>query len=314
MDQGLGVASGNALLGWIWDIKRYALHDGPGIRSTVFFKGCPLRCLWCCNPESQSFCTQICWIDRNCLGCNSCLQVCPVQAISVDERGERKIDRTLCTCCGDCASRCPGEALNLLGRQVTVDAVLREVRKDAVFFQRSGGGLTLSGGEPAAQPEFATELLHRYKVEEYGHTAIETCGYAGWPEMARMLEFTDLVLYDIKHMDSEQHRRLTGVENGLILENAIRIARAGKRLVIRVPLIPGYNDDEENVRASAEFARGLPGVEKVDILPYHRLGEPKYTRLGREYALQGILSPSPVRVEVARRLIEALGLQVRVGG
>jgi pyruvate formate lyase activating enzyme len=224
--------------GWIWDIKRYALHDGPGIRTTVFVKGCPLRCQWCCNPESQSFRPEAAWIGERCLNCGLCEQVCPHGAISHDG-GRRYVDHQLCDLCGECARRCPGEALQIMGRRVFVDEVLAEISRDSVFFSRSGGGLTISGGEPLAQPEFVAELLRRYKTEEKGlSTAVETCGHAEWPMVARVGRYTDLFLFDLKHMDPGEHFRLTGVGNRLILENAARLAESGHTLVIRLPLIP----------------------------------------------------------------------------
>lgn len=300
--------------GWIWDIKRYALHDGPGVRTTVFFMGCPLRCLWCCNPESQPLIGQLCWIENNCLNCDLCLQICPIKAISRDEQGARKIDRIRCDRCGLCVEQCPGGALSLLGRQATVEEILQEVCKDAVFFQRSQGGLTLSGGEPTVQLDFAGELLRRYKLEEYGHTAMETCGYIQWAELAPLLDFIDLVLYDIKHMDSVRHRRLTGVDNDLILRNAACIAETGKKLIVRFPLIPGYNDDSENIIRTGQFVGDLPGLKQIDLLPYHRLGETKYKRLDQEYALQGTIPPAREQIENARQILESLGIRVRVGG
>jgi pyruvate formate lyase activating enzyme len=313
MDQ--EIISHNPVMGWIWDIKKYALHDGPGIRTTIFFKGCPLRCLFCCNPESQNFYPDILWIGENCIRCNLCLEVCPTNAIFEDEKGGKRVDAELCDLCGLCVNRCPGEALNQVGRHVTVDGVLREVAKDAVFYLRSGGGLTLSGGEPTAQADFAYELLRQYKMKELGlHTAIETCGYVKWSKLAVLLEYTDLVLYDIKHMDSLQHRRMTGISNKLILQNAIQIARSHKQLIIRFPLIPGYNDNEENIRRTGEFARELPGVEEINLLPYHRLGEPKYARLGQEYTLSGMISLTPERIASIRSTMENFGLRVRIGG
>jgi pyruvate formate lyase activating enzyme len=301
--------------GWIWDIKKYSLHDGPGIRTTVFFKGCPLTCLWCCNPESQLTGPELVWFKEKCLACGLCLATCPHGAVRVDESGRRQVDRNACDYCGLCVKRCPGEAMNLTGRLMEVDEILREVAQDSAFYDRSGGGLTLSGGEPLAQAAFAAELLRRYKDGEFGaSTVVETSGAVEWEAIARVLPHTDLFLYDIKHMDSGRHRCLTGVGNERILENATRLAEAGSRLIIRFPLIPGCNDSEENVRETAEFARRLPGVEQVDILPYHRLGEPKYLRLGRKYALTGTNSASEDRVGYFRRKLESYGLRVGIGG
>ena len=302
------------VVGRIWDVKRYALHDGPGIRTTVFLKGCPLRCLWCCNPESQNRVPEFLWLEENCLGCDLCFQVCPRGAIEVID-GARRVDSARCDRCGRCIDSCPGQALTQVGRLVTVDELLREVVRDSVFFQRSGGGLTLSGGEPAAQPHFARELLRRYKTEEYGlHTAVETCGYVGWEELAGLLEYTDLVLYDIKVIDSQLHQQATGVDNRLILDNAHRIAASGKLLVIRLPLIPGYTDSEENVAAVAAYAQLLPGVEEIHLLPYHRLGEPKYRRLGRPYALEEATTYSRARAAETAEFFRRAGFRVQVGG
>lgn len=303
------------ITGLIWDIKKYAIHDGPGIRTLVFLKGCPLRCPWCCNPESQDLRLEIIWLAENCIHCSRCLDICSTHAISEEAGQKKRIDRNLCDFCGVCVNHCPNQALNLIGKRVTVDEVLKEVIEDAVFYARSGGGLTLTGGEPAAQPGFAFELLRQYKVRERGrHTALETCGFVDWPTLSHLLEYTDLVLYDIKHMDSDRHLRVTGVRNELILKNARRIAKSRSRLVIRLPLIPGFNDTEENIRRTASFASNLPGVEEIDLLPYHRLGEPKYIRLGRDYPFTGIRTLSPSRLAEIRSVVESYGLRVKIGG
>jgi pyruvate formate lyase activating enzyme len=301
--------------GLIFDIRQYTLHDGPGVRTTVFFKGCPLACLWCCNPESQAGRPELIWIRERCLGCGLCLKVCAQQALSSAGDGARSIDRERCDCCGECAERCPGEALNLLGRWVTVDEVLAEVARDALYFEASGGGMTLSGGEPLAQADFTYDLLRRYKREEKGrHTALETCGFVEWPVIARIAPEVDLFLYDLKHLDPAEHLRLTGQSNELILDNARRLAAAGHDLVIRLPLIAGFNDHREHLEAVAEFIRSLAGVRRVDLLPYHRLGEPKYRRLGKEFALGGRPALAGERLAEACEVLEARGLEVTVGG
>ena len=298
----------------IFDIRKYTIHDGPGVRVTVFLKGCPLSCLWCCNPESQNRKPELVRVAERCLGCGLCQDTCPRGVFGTAEEG-RTIERNACDGCGLCTARCPGAALTLFGRTVTVDEVLAEVARDALYFEGSGGGLTLSGGEPLAQPEFAAELLWRYRHEEKGrHTAIETCGYVEWPVLERVAPLVDLFLYDIKTVDPEVHAQLTGRDNGVILENARRLTRAGHRLNLRFPLIEGINDSPENVAATAEFARSLPGVTQIDLLPYHRLGEPKYRRLGRDYALQGRPTLPGERVARARAILESHGLTVDVGG
>jgi pyruvate formate lyase activating enzyme len=304
-----------AASGLVWDIRRYTLHDGPGIRTAVFFKGCPLGCLWCANPEAQARGAELLWIKERCLACDLCRGTCPHWAISLDDNGEPHFDRELCDLCGLCTMRCPGGAMNLVGREMTVDEVLQEVMRDEGFYMRSGGGLTLSGGEPLAQPGFAAAILERYKVEERGrHTTVETCGHAAWEALAPLVPFTDLFLFDVKHMDGAEHRRLTGAGNELILDNAARLAASSSALVIRLPLVPGCNDSDDNVRRTAEFARSLQGVTRIDILPYHRLGEPKYARLGRTCPLAGTAVPTGDTLARASAIIEEAGLTVRIGG
>ncbi len=299
--------------GLIWDIKRYTLHDGPGIRTTVFFKGCPLSCIWCCNPESQGLVAELTWIRERCLGCGLCSQICPTDAVETGKDGEKSVDPTRCNLCEQCAVKCPGEAMNVLGHLKTVTEVLSEVAKDDVFFQRSGGGLTLSGGEPLAQAEFATELLRRYKTEQAGHTAVETCGQGPWESFKKILPYTDLFLFDLKHFDPVVHSRLTGADNQIILANATRLAESSPNLIFRLPLIPGYNDDPENLKRTAEFVNKLR-IQRLDLLPYHRLGEPKYRRLKRFYPLEGIRSLTDKETAKARWILEQAGLKVRLGG
>jgi pyruvate formate lyase activating enzyme len=301
--------------GLIFDIRKYSLHDGPGVRTTVFFKGCPLECRWCCNPESQAGRPELVWVGERCLACDLCLSACEKEALSSAAAGGKTIDRERCDCCGVCARRCPGEALNLIGRRVTVEEVLDEVTRDALYFEASGGGLTLSGGEPLAQPEFAAELLRRYKHEEKGgHTAVETCGFVAWPVIERVAPDVDLFLYDLKHLDPDEHRRLTGQDNRLVLDNARRLAAAGLGLVMRLPLIAGVNDRREQLEAAADFILSLPGVRRLDLLPYHRLGEPKYRRLGKAYALQGEPALTGETVARAVDILAAKGLEVTIGG
>ncbi|MEJ5359513.1 MAG: glycyl-radical enzyme activating protein [Desulfobacterales bacterium] len=301
--------------GLVFDIRGFSLHDGPGIRTTVFFKGCPLRCLWCCNPESQQAHPETVWIAERCVGCNRCLEVCTLQAIRPSEDGARLIDPARCDGCGRCVPACPGMALQVFGRRVTVAEVLAEAARDALYAEHSGGGLTLSGGEPLGQPEFALELLRRYRTEEKGaHTAIETSGEADWGILETLLPVVDLFLYDLKHVDPAVHRRLTGRGNERVLENARRLAAAGAELVIRIPLVDGMNDDAPALAATADFVASLRSVRRVDLLPYHRLGEPKYRRLGRRYALEGKPACPPRRVEEVCAFFTGRGFEVRVGG
>ncbi len=301
--------------GVVWDIRKYSLHDGPGIRTTVFLKGCPLSCRWCCNPESQVAAPEITWIRERCLSCDTCLHACERDAISVDRSGRRHVDRVRCDLCEECAKRCPGGSMTIVGRARSVDDVLREVGQDAIFYSRSGGGLTLSGGEPLAQAAFAAELLRRYKADYVGyHTTVETCGEAAWEDVALVAPHVDLFLYDIKHMDAFEHRRLTGAGNERILENAARLAASGASLVVRMPVVPDRNDDEENLRRTADFALSVLQVDRIDLLPYHRLGEPKYSRLGRSYYLADVPAAGDGQIAAARRVLESCGMRVRVGG
>ena len=301
--------------GIVWDIRKYSIHDGPGIRTTVFLKGCPLACRWCCNPESQAPAPDITWFGEKCSACGTCVQACTRDAVIVDRSGRRRIDRARCDACGECVAACPGGAMTLVGRPMSVDEVLREVAQDAIFYNRSGGGLTVSGGEPLAQPAFTAELLRRYKADYVGsHTTLETCGEAAWEQVALVAPHVNLFLYDIKHMDTLEHRQQTGAGNERVLENAARLAAAGAALVVRLPLVPGMNDGEENLRRTAGFVRSVLRLDRVDVLPYHRLGEPKYSRLGRAYQLAGHPPASQEQVASACSILEACGMRVHVGG
>lgn len=267
--------------GRVFDIKHYAVHDGPGIRITIFLKGCPLNCVWCHSPESQSMSSEILINQEKCIGCGNCVKACPVDAV----KGPGKIDREACNACGACAEVCYANAIEIIGEEKTIEQVLAEVEKDRELLMVSGGGVTLSGGEPMAQPEFTIELLKHLKQKGY-HTALDTSGYTPWVTLKQALEYTDLVLYDLKHMDSSKHQQYTGVKNELILENLDRISGHGKRIWVRVPLIPGVNDDEEHIKTLIEYVRDL-NVERTFFLPYHEIGVPKYEALNRVYNYSG---------------------------
>ena len=296
-------------LGLIFNIQRFSIHDGPGIRTTVFFKGCPLRCRWCSNPESWHNYLEIVTNDLKCTRCGKCQQVCPTEAITVDRRG-RRINRSKCNSCLECAEVCPTGAIAVTGSYMTLEQVIDEVGRDKLFYENSGGGVTLSGGESLMQWEFAIELLKQCKARDF-HTALDTCGYASWDVLDKVLDYTDLALYDIKHMDPEQHRRGTGKGNRLILENARKTA-AKVRTWIRVPLIPGYNSSEENLRKTASFASEI-GAEKVSLLPYHIWGEAKWARLGRRYTMKESPSTSDEFVAECQRIVEDVGPMATIG-
>jgi pyruvate formate lyase activating enzyme len=264
--------------GVVFNIQRYSIHDGPGIRTTVFLKGCPLRCFWCQNPESQKTRPEVFLKKSACLLCGRCVAACPEGASSIVD-GICVIDRKKCSGCGTCVEVCSNDARTLMGRWASVDEVMSEVLRDKRFYANSGGGVTLSGGDPTAQPRFALALLQACKAAGL-HTAIETCGCTSWRVFSRLLEHVDLVLFDIKHLDSGKHREGTGRPNALILENAARIARS-KPMRVRVPVIPGFNDSPEAIRAIARFVREELGALEIDLLPYNRMGESKYEFLGR---------------------------------
>ena len=254
--------------GRIFDIQKFSIHDGPGIRTIVFLKGCPLRCRWCCNPEGQNYAIE--------------------------------------------TMRMAGKA-KTVGEDITVGAVMDIVLQDRPYYRRSGGGLTLSGGEAFAQPEFAKALLEAGKQEGI-HTAVETTASVPWEHLEAALPWLDLVLMDIKHMDGEKHRRFTGRDNALILENARRLAGAARELIIRVPVVPGFNDTPEEIEAIADYAAGLPGVKRLHLLPYHRLGQDKYEGLGREYSLKQVMPPPDGEMERLLSVAAKTGLYVQIGG
>jgi pyruvate formate lyase activating enzyme len=281
-----------ATIGRVFDVQRFSLHDGPGIRTVVFLKGCPLRCAWCANPESQRAGPEIAWFERLCAGCGHCAEACARGAIQMDE-GRPRTDRRPCAACGECAAACSRGARRLMGRETTVDEVMDEVRRDAPFFRRSGGGVTFSGGEPFSQSEFLLECLRRCRRWGY-HTAVETCGQARWEDLAAAAEVTDLFLYDLKQLDSGRHEQLTGLGNELILENLERLLEAGADVVVRVPVVPGANDDRESRQALAAFVADHPLVRRVDLLPAHALAAHKYAAL--DLAPPSLASPEPERL------------------
>ncbi|WP_101696899.1 glycyl-radical enzyme activating protein [Clostridium minihomine] len=297
--------------GTVFDIQRFSIHDGPGIRTIVFLKGCPLSCLWCCNPESQKLAPVVMFQQSQCISCGKCLRACKVGAISLDTPG--LIDRQKCVGCGECASVCPTGALVLKGEKMTVEQVVQILKKDATIYRKSGGGITLSGGEPMVQWEFATELLKACKSQGW-HTAIETTGYGSEQAVESVFPFIDLALLDIKSMNSQTHKNVTGVTNELIHKNAVRIAQLTKT-VIRVPTIPTINAFDEEFLRIAEFAKTLQGVDTVHVLPYHTLGENKYNLLGKEYSMGYEIKPLPPE-EAAKfqQIVQNQGLRCVVGG
>ncbi len=301
------------LRGLIFDIQRFALHDGPGIRTLVFLKGCPLSCRWCCNPESQAAVPQIGYQPASCISCDACIAACPFHAITVDG-GERVFDLDLCAGCRDlpCADACPTRAIERFGREMTVEEVLREVRRDELFYRNSGGGVTVSGGEPLRQADFVRELFSGCRSSGIG-TAVETTGFCAWEDLEKILDVTDLFLYDIKHIDPARHRAFTGTDNTLIMENLKRLRTRTANIVARVPVVPGFNDDDRSIDAIAAFAQEL-GIGDLHLLPYHRLGRSKYDRLSREYRADDVPLPSEDRMSVLRQRVQERNVRVQIGG
>jgi pyruvate formate lyase activating enzyme len=300
-------------VGSVFDIKRFALHDGPGIRTTVFLKGCPMRCLWCHNPESQRREADLLMRADRCVGCGACVSACPEEAVRI-EAGVAVTNRGRCVGCGACVPACPVGAREVLGRTRTVDEVLAEIEKDVLFYDESGGGVTLSGGEPLAQPEFTLALLQACR-ERGIHTAVDTCGVAPAEVVERVAETADLFLYDVKTLDPARHVELTGVDVTPVLENLRRLVERGCRVWARVPLIPGINDAPDELSRVGEWIASLHGVEAMQILPYHRAGLEKLERLGRSRAMDDV--PEATRDDATRAAAIVGGLAgcpVSIGG
>ena len=305
------------LAGWISNIQRFSVHDGPGIRTLIFVQGCPLRCKWCCNPEGQRAGSQLSYIPTKCVGpivCGApCVRVCPTGASTISEAGKLNIDRNPCINCGKCAQACLHGARTMIGALMTVDEVLSEIEKDRTAYRVSGGGVSIGGGEPLAQPEFVLELLKRCK-ERFLHTVVETCGHAAWRNLRKVCQYIDLLYYDIKHMDTIIHKELTGVSNELILGNARKVL-SGKvpcDVIIRTEVIPGCNDSIENIESTARFVFESGG-KMMELLPYHRLGSGKYAQLGMEYELADIEPPSDEHMQQLRNIVKSAGLKEMTG-
>ena len=301
----------------VFNVQTYSIHDGPGIRVTVFLKGCPLRCLWCANPESNLATPQLMTYISKCTGCGACAAVCPNHAVTVKERGGKMAeftDRSICTECGLCVDACPSEAREIAGKEQTVSEVLEKVLRDKLFIDASGGGMTVSGGECLMHPDFTEALL--FAAKEKGlHTAVESCSFASRAVVDQVFKYVDLGLLDIKHMDSAVHKKLTGVPNEVILDNIRHVYHdLHVKVIIRVPVIPGYNDSDENIAATARFAAEKLGPDvAVHLLPYHRLGDSKKESLGEEVTLH-IEVPSDEHMQHLKSIVESFGLASQIGG
>ncbi len=310
------------LTGKIYDIQGFSVHDGPGIRTTVFLKGCPLRCPWCHSPESQEFPTELNWMEIRCEGvekCGRCIFACPEKIITMGEKKISlkdeseytvvKIDRMKCTSCFKCADACPHNALYRCGTDYTVEEVIDRVKRDMPFYKRSGGGVTVSGGECLWQPQFTLELLKACKALGI-QTAVDTTGYCKWEIMEQVLPYSDLFLYDLKQMDPDLHKRVIGVDNAPILANARKLAEAGAKLQIRIPTIPMFNNSRASYQAFGEFILELgDAVETVQLLPYHNLGAVKWERLGKSGPALEAIPPSEEQMQSLKKLLEDMGVK-----
>jgi pyruvate formate lyase activating enzyme len=300
------------LQGTIFDIKKFAIHDGPGIRTTVFLKGCPLACIWCHNPEGLPRSPCLMTFSERCIDCGACRDVCPLGSSALDTPAETA-SADQCRHCGACAAVCPAEARQLVGRKVSVEDVLAIVEQDICFYETSGGGVTFSGGEPLGQPEFLLALLTACGRRGM-HRTVDTAGYTDSATLAAVAAETDLFLFDLKMMDPQRHRRFTGVSNRPILANLEFLARSGARLQVRLPVLPGINDDRRSIDECGRWLARLPGIERVHLLPYHAMHRRKYTQLGYAYRAGHLRQPTAAQVARVAERLTTHGLESRIGG
>jgi pyruvate formate lyase activating enzyme len=297
--------------GLVLSIDRFVGEDGPGIRTTVFMKGCPLRCVWCHSPESISPKPQLLFQANRCIRCGACVEACPQEA-QIASPTDRRVLWERCNDCGKCVPICPSGAVKTAGTWMSVDQVMEVVEKDLVYYRNSGGGVTFCGGEATLQHEFLSACLKACKHAGID-TALDTCGQAKWSVLEEILPDVDLFLYDIKHMDSARHKALTGVGNELILQNLARIGRRGKPIWVRIPLIPGYNDSEENLRRVAEFALPMDTVEKISLLPYNVVSGAKYQSIGEKYQLEQVVAHSKDEEKALAKMLSRHGKKAELG-
>ena len=284
------------ITGKIFNIQKCSIRDGRGMRTTVFFKGCSLHCLWCANPEGISFSPEIALNSANCMGCGFCLEGCPEGAVYFNEQGKIYYDRSKCMACGVCARLCPTEARKYFGQQYTAEEVFQHIYRDRFYFEHSGGGVTFSGGEALMQPEFLLEIARKCKMHRI-HVVIETGGCAIYEKFAPCLDYIDFIYFDIKHMNSRIHKKITGQTNEVILNNLKRMDRHGIEICVRTPVVPGWNDTDVNIRETAEFIAEFQNIRRYELLAYHTLGINKYRTLGRRYMLKNVQEPEKEQMQ-----------------
>jgi pyruvate formate lyase activating enzyme len=296
--------------GLVFNIQRFSVHDGPGIRTTVFLKGCPLHCLWCSNPESQDLLPDLMVRDNLCKGCGACVEACPQGAITLTPEQGRIIDRRLCNRCMQCVPACQYQSLQICGEYLTVEEILNEVLKDRLFYKNSGGGVTLSGGEVLMQSRFARKVLEHCRGKGL-HAALDTSGFGPWKELESLLPYVDLLLFDLKHPDTTEHRRTTGVGNEIILEN---LERASQKVPVwlRLPLIAGFNDSQEYIGQVAALGKKIR-AQRISFLPYHEGGKSKCGQLGLAYPLADTKAPPQEHILILKDMVEQEGLTVTLG-
>lgn len=299
-------------MGVVFNIQKYSIHDGPGIRTTVFLKGCPLKCKWCHNPESQCFSKELIFYDHKCIGCGYCLKACNHKAIFKTNKG-MVFDKNLCISCGACSDICPTNARAMVGKDITKDEVIKEIEKDRVFYDESKGGVTFSGGEPLMQGDFLQSILIDCKNKRL-HTTVDTSGFASREVLDKIVPYVDLFLYDIKAVDDEIHKQYVGVSNKIILDNLKYLVSLGKRIFIRIPVIPTVNDGEKEVENFIQFFNAVKGFEQINLLPYHHISSEKYKRLDKVYELEDIKEPTEDKMNHIKERFEKSGFKVIIGG
>jgi len=297
--------------GTVFNIQRYSIHDGPGIRTTIFLKGCPLNCWWCQNPESQLTEQETVFREDRCIGCGACSTICPSHVIQI-KNGLPVTEKEKCILCGKCIEKCPALAREMIGEKLTTEEVIKEIEKDLIFYEESGGGVTFSGGEPLGQSEFLESLLNGCR-EKNIHTAVDTSGYISWGILKKIIPQVNLFLYDLKIMDSERHKKYTGISNEVILENLKKLSSVHHNIFVRFPVIPGINDDSQNIKEMGGFLSSLK-IAQVNLLPYHYIGIDKYRRLGRTYHLTAAQPPSKEKLFEISGILKKFNLKVKLRG